>query len=847
MNIQEMRRGAEEGRVHEVLPLLVQAGREGHVEQTTLAALIHAVLDEHEKAAELLKNVQDVNLIEDVECLVEAGSAHLKIGHLKPAMVYLSEAVLRDRDHVMGNARLGMVLLALGRYAQALEPLRKACVAQPDIDGFRVNYSQALLKTGNIEEALEQLEEATSLPNPRSKILQQAKAEALMHANRTDEAIEEALIISQNKDASVNQVIAACRVLGGSMCHDEALRILEERLSEDEDNVCYLHLLAEFQELAGRTPLVVNIRKKLCELDEDNIIYLCEYGASLLQAHDPQEAKRQVSKARHLSEANANRHIIHVYNIEGQIYADLKEFDQAEEAFKKALVENENFIGAKMGLASLYMELGRLEEAEELYEDIGENAPAIAWSRMVQMGRVPDDPVLFERMEKMAHQPSLAGPVRTPLLYSLATAAQKQGKHEKAFELAFEANEVVKSQLRFNPEKRATEIDREIRTFSKKFMKERAGFGCDSTRLVFVCGMPRSGTTLVEQIIASHPDAFGAGELDVVPKMTRKIDAWEMKLGSNRSFPEACDDITSYEARKYGEQIVEDICKDAGDAKCVVDKLPHNFERIGLIKMLCPNAKIIFVRRDPRDIALSSYFIDFAARHGGLGYAYDLEWMGQEIAQCHKIMEHWLKVFGDDIMTLNYEDVVTDKDVWTRQIYEYIGLDTTQQTEEFHKLERPIKTASVWQVRQPIYNTSVAKWKPYENKLEPLMESYDNPLSSNDVLPAVNKVETGTFQKGMSALKNGNFEEAEAHFKGILNAYPRHAAAHHMIGASVLSQNNIDDAIQHMKTAVEILPIHRDWYLNLSKALVAAGKKEEAEKLLKQLDERFKLSGVVES
>ena len=195
---------------------------------------------------------------------------------------------------------------------------------------------------------------------------------------------------------------------------------------------------------------------------------------------------------------------------------------------------------------------------------------------------------------------------------------------------------------------------------------------------IFVLGMPRSGTTLVEQIIAGHSLIFGAGELGVVPSRIQGLNRWERHVGSGRSYPDCVDDLGAQVTHGIAAGMLKELKELAAESKpqarFIVDKLPHNFENVGLIKFLFPKAKIISVRRDPRDIALSNYFTDYAAKHGGMGFAYDLTWIGEQLADHNLLMHHWQQTFPGEILEVQYEDVVEDTEGMARKMLDYIGV-----------------------------------------------------------------------------------------------------------------------------------------------------------------------------
>jgi len=452
---------------------------------------------------------------------------------------------------------------------------------------------------------------------------------------------------------------------------------------------------------------------------------------------------------------------------------------------------------------------------------------------------VPDDPKVLEQMALAAHRPSLEGPVQSHILFTLASAWEKKKEYDKAWSFASEANAAAKEHLQYRPEQHRSRVEREIARFSAEFMQSRSGYGLESRVPTFVLGMPRSGTTLVEQILGSHSQVFGAGELSLIPEFIQKLSAWEMKLGTRRQYPECIDDMGLEESKRFAERHLAELQAYAPDAQRIVDKLPHNFEHVGLIKLIFPNAKILHLKREPRDVAMSNYFVDYAAKFGGMGFAYDLSWIGEQLVDHQRMMNHWHKVFPGQILEVDYDLLVEDVEGWAHTIIDYLGLPWEEGVLSFQELDRAVKTASVWQVRQPVYTTSKAKWKRFEQYLDPLEAALAEIPPLPDPLP-LPKVEPALFLKGMDYLQKGEAAQAEGTFRTMLQARPAHAAAHHFLGACLYQQGKIDEARKEMRRSLELQRGQVQWMENLAALEEHAGNSEAAGKLREAVERRKK-------
>ena len=228
--------------------------------------------------------------------------------------------------------------------------------------------------------------------------------------------------------------------------------------------------------------------------------------------------------------------------------------------------------------------------------------------------------------------------------------------------------------------------------------------------------MPRSGTTLVEQIIASHPQVFGAGELRHIRAMVAGLPAG---LQTDTAYPECVTMLDERLARSLAEDYLKKLRVMGGNAQRVSDKMPANFFYLGLIALMFPNARVIHCRRDPLDVCLSIYFHQFARGHN---YAYDLTDLAVYYRQYRRLMQHWHAALPLEICDIQYEELVADQEVVSRRLIDYCDLPWDDRCLEYYKNKRPVQTASNWQVRQPIYTDSIQRWKNYEKHLDELKE-----------------------------------------------------------------------------------------------------------------------------
>ena len=301
---------------------------------------------------------------------------------------------------------------------------------------------------------------------------------------------------------------------------------------------------------------------------------------------------------------------------------------------------------------------------------------------------------------------------RMLLGYALGKVFDDLQQYDRAFDYLHDANQLQRQSFEYSFDKQKAFFDRHKQGLDQAFLNHCRDHVVTDNTAIFVLGMPRSGTSLVEQILASHPLAHGAGEVeytrlfvDAVEKTTRK------------PFPLDIGTVSPEVLRDAGRAYVEKLRFNAGGAERVIDKLPHNFLRVGLFAAVMPNAKIILCDRNPLDNCLSMYQHVFGPAHA---YSSDLSELGQYYRLYQDLMDWWEQILPGHICRVSYEELVRDTENQVRQLLEYCELPFDQACLSFHKTRRQVKTPSASQVREPVYQGSIDRWKNYEKHLEPL-------------------------------------------------------------------------------------------------------------------------------
>ncbi|MFA5941756.1 MAG: sulfotransferase [Sinimarinibacterium sp.] len=383
------------------------------------------------------------------------------------------------------------------------------------------------------------------------------------------------------------------------------------------------------------------------------------------------------------------------------------------------------------------MHMGRAQ----LLEDLGDRADAEAafrralalrpdWSLALEglltliQGKAEDE--LIVRARNIVTDPRRPPPDRANVGFGLGKALDARGDTDDAFAIWRLANAARRTQVGPYDHRRQTDrIDRTIRAYTPERIASLSRLGDPDERPVFVLGMPRSGTSLVEQIIAAHPDATGYGELKEISRLARGMPA---RVGSIQRWPEALSAVGAPQLRAAAADYLAALrTRDPSTSRRCVDKAPLNFYHVGLIALMFPNARIVWCRRDPRDVCVSIYAENFALEQR---WANDLGDLGRFYREHMRLMRHWQAVLPGRMHECVYEDLVANPERGARALIDAVGLPWDEACLRFHEQDRAVLTPSRWQVRQPMYSKSVARWRRYERWIGPLVEALGDEVQS---------------------------------------------------------------------------------------------------------------------
>jgi tetratricopeptide (TPR) repeat protein len=532
---------------------------------------------------------------------------------------------------------------------------------------------------------------------------------------------------------------------------DEAIQYLYQALNLDNKNSRAFHVLgAIYQELED-LPRALECFENASSLDPKESKYRVSFAEALIKVGFDFEAGLELHKACEYNPSYADSFIgygeylyhhqrydealecylhalkltpknINMQDRLGKTYLAMNDIDNALKYYNTALSKEPNRLTSLAGKGQIFLESGNVNAGLEASKKIIAIDPYLPTGYILQsrLTKSTQDDGLIEQLIKFTKREDLSEEFKIPVYFSLGKILDDQKNYQDAFKYYTVGNALKNNTLNYSPEEDEAKFDNLINFFSADFFKQHQHLGNQSNLPIVIVGMPRSGTTLTEQIISSHPQVIGAGE---VAFWGRTPTALPHKLNTTTPYPQCLNEINQLHVQEIAHMYETTLRKIAGpntQPLNITDKLPHNFLNIGLISLIFPNVKIIHTKRDAMDTCLSIFFQNFNDPHP---YAYSLENLSFHYQQYQRIMRHWHEVLPGRILDINYEETTEDPEYWSRQLISHIGLDWDDSCLAPHKLERSIKTASHWQVRQPIYKTSVQRWKKYDAQLVPLKKT----------------------------------------------------------------------------------------------------------------------------
>jgi tetratricopeptide (TPR) repeat protein len=671
-------------------------------------------------------------------------------GQLQDAERLCLKILAADPRHAESLHLLGLVAARSGQIDRAAELIGQALSAKPSFAEAHNNLGITLRALGRHEEALSAFGRALEL-TPKNADVQNSVAVTLAALGRQDEALAASRRTVDLDPGFAKGHYNLGRTLQLMGRHEQALAAYRRAIElEPEYASAHNNLGVALQDL-GRNEAAAAAFRRALELQPDYADASNNLGVALRNLGRLDEAEAALRRAIELKADYAE-----AYNNLGALWQDRGKLEEAAGACRRAIELQPGYAAAYTNLGNTLKELGRTGEALALYDraaslltrgyedpwvnkavlliELGRVSEALeatdqalavnprsgaAWHARSELKSFCRDDPDIERMESLlaAGQAQGLRPLDcTNLAFALGKAWMDAGDPDRAFAHFNEGNRRKRATILHDAEATSRWLASVSEVITPHLMSRFAGAGHPSDVPIFVVGMPRSGTTLVEQILASHPEIEGAGELWALQAIVNDIP----QSGASRlSYPQVLRELSPDDLTLLGSRYVERVVAWAPGRRRVVDKMPTNFQFAGLIHLMLPNARIIHCRREAMDTCLSCYTKNL---RGGARYSFDLRELGMFYRSYEALMAHWRESLPPERFTeVFYEDVVSDLEAQARRLFSFCGMEWNEACLAFHETRRQVRTISAGQVRRPLYRTSVGRWMPYAKHLGPLL------------------------------------------------------------------------------------------------------------------------------
>jgi len=647
------------------------------------------------------------------DVFVVLGDINKQLGELKASENNYKKAIDIKPDSSLIHTRLAMLFHMQGLFSKAEHSYKQSLNLNANQPATYFNLGSVLQEQDKLEEAEKHYREAIH------KKPDYAKAYAnLGYILRKKNMLQDAEI-SYRKALEFEPEIAEIHYnIGGTLLEngksDEAQKYYEKAIQLNYNYADAWSGLGTVQYHKNLLEEACNSFQRAIKIDSNSIDALHGYANALsaLGINDKSmEYLKQVLKI------EPNNQI--AITSQGFIYISLGEPDEALKCGEKILRQDPKSAKAHVLAASAYEKKGDTQKAYEhikVFIDMDNPDVDIALVYLLVSKKTDhiDEAIMYaEKLLQISNDISVSNKVL--LYFSLGKAYDSICDYSNAF-ISYRNGNELKNET-FDVSKFNSNVDNLIKVFCDDFKESLpSSVAADSSKLIFIVGMPRSGTSLVEQIISSHGGVFGAGELDDINHLARSVAV------TNESSQHYSHSILMLDEKKLAsmaEKYIKYVSSMSPDALRFTDKMPSNYLHLGLIELLFPQARVIHCMRDPLDTCLSCYFQNFYHSHP---YSYDLKNLTRVYAGYRRIMQHWKRVLALPIYEVNYEYLVKNQELITREIIEFCDLPWDENCLHFHNSKRLIWTASYDQVRQPMYTNSVRRWKNYADYIEPLKE-----------------------------------------------------------------------------------------------------------------------------
>ena len=633
------------------------------------------------------------------------------------------------RDYLLMNpgsvqhlSLLGRALAKQGRLDEAASQVEQAITLAPDVPLLCEDLGSVRAQQGRYRDAIALFEKAIRL-DPRGASAHRKLGQALAAVGRGDEA-DRHFESYFDRDPTAGRVAEGADHLRAGRT-DEAIKVFRLLLRDHPDNVDAMRYLAiaYWREKKKPGDAEAWLRRATATAPDFTAAWL-SLGLVLLDNNKPSDAIEAYRRAVALAPDNAA-----AWAGAGNAYAQAGQQEKSVNAYAKSVALNPRAAGVHMSHGHALKTVGDQDAALSAYRAAISERPRfgeVYWS-MANLKVFRFEDAEMAAMEEQLARGDLTDSERIHFSFALGKGHEDKGDFDAAWSHYDAGNRLQRPLVKHDPQELEKRHEDIRAVFNRDFMAGHAGHGHEAADPILIVGLPRSGSTLIEQILASHSQVEGTSELPTLGQIATSIGRFRRDDGE---FPAAVLDLDGQDWRAYGQRYLEDASRHRFiDRPFFTDKMPNNFPLLGLLHLILPNAKIIDARRHPLDSLLGCYKQLFAK---GQNFTYDLEDLAHYYRHYDAMMTHWHDVLPGRILTVHYEDTVTGLEGQVRRLLEHCGLSFEPGCMSFFETRRAVRTASSEQVRQPIYYDAVGKWRSYAEHLEWVVEDLQDVL---DALP----------------------------------------------------------------------------------------------------------------
>lgn len=596
---------------------------------------------------------------------------------------------------------------------KGLDILDPLLAAHADSPSFLHQYAQCLAGVGRGDEAIKCLRKALAL-DERFAPAWQALGHLLAVSGKEEES-REAFRRHFELSTAHPELVDAVRLLTDGKL-GKAERIVRDLLKAHPTDISAIRILADIGLKLGQLKDAQNLLTRCLELGPEFHAARHSLALVLMRRQQPEAALLEAEKLLAVEPGNPN-----FLTLKASILARIGEHEEAIALYEEVLKHYPNQARSQMSYGHALKTIGRLDDAIAAYRKCTRLSPEVGeayWSLAnLKTFRFSDEDI--EAMRRQVTAEGGDADDQSHLAFALGKALEDRGEYEESFRFYKRGNAIRRIEHRHDQRINVMESVRQVKALDKAFFEQRKGFGCQAPDPIFVVGLPRAGSTLLEQILASHSQVEGTSELQDIITISRKL-AGRSRENPAGKYPECLATMSADEFRALGESYLETTRIQRSDTPFFIDKMPNNFRHIGLIHLILPNSRIIDARRHPMAGCFSGYKQLFA--HGQT-FTYSLKGIGKYYRDYVRLMDHWDEVLPGRVHRVQYEDMVGDTEAQIRALLEYCGLPFEEQCLRFYETERAVRTPSSEQVRKPIYKEGLEQWRNFEPWLDPLKEA----------------------------------------------------------------------------------------------------------------------------